>query len=261
AVAGNYLVNHHILVRTSNIGLVDDLAHTPQTTEFAIAVVVAGQNFLGVDCTFFGVFFGQFQQFGQAVGGDINVRVQLLHGGGKVFLCQLIFTLVALNLVRTLVALDQMGRVTAPVEQVIEHDGYSHDDHNINQHRLQQEAVTELMDLLAADDGGKRGSASRRVNTAQVMHHSDGQGYCNRSRNQGVRDQLVAGHTGSGGEHIATNNLPGLGQRALGHGKYQYRAGSYRPKHDHLAEGSVQHQGADVIHSGDANQGAGGADQ
>lgn len=143
------------------------------------------------------------------------------------------------------------ARIVA-AQRAVEGDGDGQQDHGVQRHRPQHEAVAQAGHGRAAQDGGQRHRAAGRMQAAQREHGGDGQRAGRRRGQARIRNGMGAGHADQRGHQIAGHDGPGLGQRAGGRGEQQHGGRAHR--RDEPGIGFAQRVAADPFGAEQADQ-------
>ncbi len=116
-------------------------------------------------------------------------------------------------------------------------------------------------DRNAADDRRQRRGTTRRMQRARQRHGEDRKGHRKPDGKCRIGNERGDGHAGKGGDRVAADNRPGLGQRAGGHGEEQH-GGCADGRNDQRQMGAVAHRhAADETGHADTQKRAEAADQ
>ena len=119
------------------------------------------------------------------------------------------------------------ARIVA-AQRAVEGHGDGQQDHGVQRHRPQHEAIAQAGHGRAAQDGGQRHRAAGRMQAAQREHGGDGQRAGGGGGQTRVGNGVGAGHADQRGHQIAGHDGPGLGQRAGGRGEQQHGGRAHR---------------------------------
>lgn len=121
----------------------------------------------------------------------------------------------------------QRVRVASP-GQVIEQNGQRRQQHRVQQHRVQHKVIAHLVNAGAAEDGGQRHRAARRMQAAQLEHQADGHRRRRAAGQARIGDQQTGADAHRRRQRIAADDRPGLRQWAVGHAEQQHRRSAHR---------------------------------
>ncbi|MDV7392927.1 hypothetical protein RZS08_16270, partial [Arthrospira platensis SPKY1] len=122
----------------------------------------------------------------------------------------------------------QAGRVAPPRKGVVEEGRGSGQDQAVQPDRVERVGKAQFVDRRAADHGGERGRAPRRMDAARQVHDADRAPHRRRARQGRLGDHELAQHAHERRQHVAGKQRPGLGELAVWRGEHDHRGRAER---------------------------------
>ena len=186
---------------------------------------------LGLQKNLFEVFAGNIEQLAAGLEHGIQIRRSEAQAVTGDRITGLVHVAMFKRAVRVLAA-----------QGVIEQQRNQQQANGVQPHRIEGEVITQLRHFRAGQYRGQGHRATRRMQTAQGKHPGNRQAASQRRHQRVVTEPGGATDADNRGDQVATENRPGLRQRAGRHGKQQHCGRAHG--RDQPGAGTAQHLAA-----------------